>query len=150
MASLESLYQNMNIFIADQLVMSMKIHNVHWNLKGHTFFTLHPLMDQYYNEHLERIDEVAERLMSIGGQPIGSLQGALDITNIKEREDKKVGAEELVDALIVDFTQMREEANQLIEIADTLHDYGTADYFTQVIQVYDKELWMLNSYLATP
>jgi starvation-inducible DNA-binding protein len=147
MASLEALYQGMNIFIADQLVMSMKIHNVHWNLKGNKFFTLHPLMDQYYDEHLARIDAVAERLIAIGGQPIGSLKGALDITNIEERADEKVDAETMVDLLIVDFTKMREQANRLIEIADSVQDYGTADYFTAEIQVYDKELWMLNSYL---
>jgi len=147
MASLESLYQGMNIFIADQFVMAMKIHNIHWNLKGDKFFTLHPLMDQYYNEHLGRIDEVAERLIAIGGQPIGSLQAALDVTNIEERADKKVSAEEMIDILIVDFTKMREQANRLIEIADEVKDYGTADYFTREIQVYDKELWMLNSYL---
>jgi len=147
MASLESLYQGMNIFLADQFVMAMKIHNVHWNLKGNNFFTLHPLMDGYYDEHLGRIDAVAERLIAIGGQPIGSAKAALDITSIKEREDTEVDAETLVNELIVDFTKMREQANRLIEIADSVQDYGTADYFTAEIQVYDKELWMLNSYL---
>jgi len=147
MASLESLYQEMNIFIADQMVMSMKIHNVHWNLKGNSFFTLHPLMDQYYEEHIERIDAVAERLIAIGGQPVGSLKGSLDVTSIQELDDKKIGAEAMVNALIVDFTKMREQANRIIEMAEELKDYGTADYFTAEIQVYDKELWMLNSYL---
>lgn len=147
MGSLNSLYEGMNVFIADQLVLSMKIHNVHWNIKGDNFFTLHPLMDQYYEEHLERIDEVAERLLAIGGQPIGSLKDSLALATIKERDDKKLDGTTLVNTLIVDFSQARQHANRLIEIADEVKDYGTADYFTAVIQVYDKELWMLNAYL---
>jgi DNA-binding ferritin-like protein (oxidative damage protectant) len=147
MSSLNSLYEGMNTFLADQLVLSMKIHNVHWNIKGGKFFTLHPMMDQYYDEHMERIDEVAERLLAIGGQPIGSLRGALEITTLKEREDKKVFGKELVETLTVDFAQVRNHAKRLVEIAEEVDDCGTADYFTAVIQAYDKELWMLNSYL---
>lgn len=147
MSTLNTLYEGMNEFLADQLVLSMKIHNVHWNIKGKGFFTLHPLMDQYYDEHLERIDEVAERLLAIGGQPIGSLKDALEASTIKERDDKKLGGKELVETLVVDFAQVRAHANRLIEVADGVDDYGTADYFTAVAQVYDKELWMLNAYL---
>ena len=147
MSTLNTLYEGMNRFLADQLVLSMKLHNLHWNIKGAGFFTLHPLMDTYYDEHQERIDEVAERLLAIGGQPIGSFTDALKLTAIKEREDEKLQGKELVEILAVDFATIRRYTERLIVIAEEVDDYGTADYFTGVLAAYDKELWMLNSYL---
>lgn len=144
---MNNLYEEMNNFLADQLVLGMKIHNVHWYIKGHNFFTIHVKMDEFYGATQTRIDEVAERLLSIGGAPIGSLKEALERTSIKELADKAINDEALVEVLYTDFAQARAHAIRLIELADKAKDYGTADYFTGVLKEYEKDLWMLGAFL---
>lgn len=146
-SSLNNLYNEMNVFLANQLVLSMKIHNMHWYLKGKNFFTLHPKMDEFYAHANDVIDEVAERLLAIGGNPIASLQEALDKTTIKERTDKKLHGEELVGILRTDLAEIRQATFALIKLAEAENDYSTADYFTGLLTKYDKDLWMLASYL---
>lgn len=148
MSNLNTLYNEMNIFLANDVVASMKVHNLHWNITGNKFFTLHPKLDQYYDEILKRIDEVAERLLTIGGPaPVGTLHEVLEIATLPEfSEAKKFHGDEVITVLIDDFSQIRNGARRLIEIATELNDYGTADYFTGVIQALEKELWMLNAY----
>ena len=144
---MNNLYEEMNNFLADQLVLGMKIHNVHWYIKGYNFFTIHVKMDEFYGATQTRIDEVAERLLSIGGAPIGSLKEALERTSIKELADKAINDEALVEVLYTDFAQARTHAIRLIELADKAKDYGTADYFTGVLREYEKDLWMLGAFL---
>lgn len=147
MSSVASLYNEMNIFLSDQIVLGMKIHNIHWYLKGSSFYTLHPKMDELYAEAEERVDEVAERLLAIGGAPLGSLKSVLAMTTITELEDKDIVGNKALEILIVDFVQVQKHVRNLISLANDLDDYGTGDYFTRVLQDYDKAIWMMKSYI---
>ncbi|MEG0327175.1 MAG: DNA starvation/stationary phase protection protein [Erysipelothrix sp.] len=144
---MNSLYEEMNTFLADQLVLSMKIHNIHWFMKGQGFFPIHEKMDDYYDEAQERIDAVAERLLTIGAKPIGNLKEVTERSSIEELGNDYITAVDGFKKLIVDFEHMNQLALHIVKLAEELSDPGTADYFTGVSQDLGKDLWMMNAYI---
>lgn len=143
---MNNLYEAMKTFLADQTVAAMKIHNVHWFMVGEGFFPMHGLMDEYYDQAQERIDEVAERLLMIGDKPLGSLAKILERTNIKELGTDKVSAVEGMKHLLVDFELLASASRELIKLSEEADDAGTADLFTAILRDLDKTVWMLKAY----
>lgn len=144
---MNNMYEAINTFLADQIVVSMKIHNIHWFMVGEGFFPMHQQMDVFYDEAQERIDEVAERLLIIGAKPIGNLKSVLERTGIKELDHDYLTAVEGVKHLIVDFEILNNQALHIIKIAEDVEDPGTADHFTSISQALGKALWMLKAYI---
>ena len=70
----QELLAKMNAYLANQEIMYIKLHNMHWNLKGHGFFTLHSKLEEYYDQTAEIIDEVAERILAKDALPIANLR----------------------------------------------------------------------------
>jgi starvation-inducible DNA-binding protein len=104
-------------------------------------------MDEYYAQNEVRIDGIAERLLMIGGSPIGSLKEALARTSVIELSDCAVNEKELAELLYIDFTTQRKHTIHLIKVSEANGEYGTADFFTNILQGYEKDLWMLSSFL---
>ncbi|QIK69660.1 DNA starvation/stationary phase protection protein [Erysipelothrix sp. HDW6C] len=144
---MNNLYEALNTFLADQVVVGMKIHNIHWFMKGQGFFPMHKQMDEFYEEAEERIDTVAERLLVIGDKPLGSLKAILDRTTIEELGEHEITAFDGVSKLIVDFESLNNLALHIIKLAEEDNDPGTADHFTSISQDLGKSLWMMKSYI---
>ncbi|CAM4245717.1 Dps family protein [Erysipelothrix aquatica] len=144
---MNNLYEAVSTFLADQIVVGMKIHNIHWFMVGEGFFPMHKQMDEFYDEAEERIDTVAERLLVIGSRPLGSYKAILDRTSIKELGDHDITAIEGIKHLIVDFETLNNQALRVIKLAEENDDPGTADHFTAISQDLGKSLWMMKSYI---
>ena len=71
---MESNVENLNELLSDLEVMSVKLQNYHWNVQGKGFFQTHEKLEEYYNEIREQIDEIAEHILILGYQPLGTLQ----------------------------------------------------------------------------
>ena len=82
--------EDLNLFLANLNVFYRKLQNYHWNIKGNDFFNVHTKLEELYDDVNEQIDEVAEHILIIDGQPIGTMNGYLEITQIKEAKDEKV------------------------------------------------------------
>lgn len=147
MTSINNLYEEMNTYLADEIVLGMKIHNFHWFLKGDGFFPIHAELDHFYEASQERVDEVAERILTIDAKPIPSLQAALDASSIEELGADWISAKEGFEKLIVDFEHMNRSAIRLVKLAEEVEDPATADYFTSVSAELGKNLWMFKSYI---
>lgn len=74
----------LNHQVANLNVFTVKIHQIHWYMRGHNFFTLHEKMDDLYSEFGEQMDEVAERLLAIGGSPFSTLKEFLENASVEE------------------------------------------------------------------
>ncbi len=144
---MNNLYEAINQFLADQTVAAMKIHNVHWFMVGEGFFPMHGLMDDYYDDAQERIDEVAERLLMIGAKPIGNLAEMLEVSSIKELDDEYKTAKAGMEHLLVDFDILANQARYTIKLAEEESDFGTADLFTSMLRDIEKTIWTLKAYI---
>lgn len=137
-----------NKFLADQIVAYVKLHNLHWYIKGSSFFTLHAEFEKLYDATAEVIDEVAERLLALDKAPVASLKGSLALSTISELEDKAVSTSEAVNGLLADLKQFAADSKAIISEAAQAGDDVSADIFTGYLNNYEKTIWMLNSYLS--
>lgn len=134
---------NMNQLLADLNVLYRKLQNYHWNIKGKTFFTLHAKLEEYYDFVNEEIDEVAEKILMIGGQPLGRMKDYLEISGIREADNVKVSAREVVENVEKDFKCIKAAAVKLKEQADEAKVYEVSSMADDLIKEYSKAIWML-------
>jgi len=140
---MENILQNLNTFLCDINVFYRKLQNYHWNVKGKDFLTIHSKLEEYYNQVNEKIDEIAEHILSIGGQPFGTLKDYLENTKITEAENKKVDSTIVLSEIIKDYSMLLEEAKNIKKLADKNSEYKTSALMDNIIEEYTKNLWML-------
>ena len=135
----------LNKLVANLTVLYTKLHSFHWYVTGRSFYTLHEVFENYYNYTTESLDEVAERLLAIGGRPVSTLKGALEIATIQEATEK---AKEMVAAVFHDFELLISDLTNLMSIAEEEGDQGTSDLALGLKTQLEKNVWMLRAYLA--
>ena len=139
--------EKLNLYLANLNVLYRKVQNYHWNIVGAGFFSVHEKLEEYYDAINEQIDDVAERILSIGGRPLGTLKDYLAVTTIKEAENKEISIPEEVADVKKEFEAMLKLVKEVKEAADEENDYGTSALVDEYISTYEKNLWMLNAYL---
>lgn len=137
----------LNQQVANWTVMYTKLHNYHWYVKGPAFFTLHAKFEELYDYSHEVLDEVAERLLTIGGNPVATLAEVLKVATIKEETAVKTD-QEMIQQLFADFVTLIEELQQLMDVAEEEGDQATADLALGIKTHLEKENWLLSSYLG--
>lgn len=143
----EKLLEIVNKQVANWTVLYTKLHNFHWYVKGSQFFVLHEKFEEFYNEASEIIDELAERLLALGGQPIATLKESLEVASVKEAEGTET-AEEMVQATVNDFSILIKELKEGMDLAAEVGDDTTGDMLLSIHQKLEKHVWMLNSFLG--
>jgi starvation-inducible DNA-binding protein len=141
-----TLEQVMNQQLANWNVLYTKLHRFHWYVKGPHFFTLHAKFEELYEEAAGTIDELAERLLITGGNPISTLKEYIEYATVEETTDV-LTAEEMVQAIVNDYSQIISELKSGKEAAEQVNDEVTSDMFTELIEKLSKHNWMLTSFL---
>ena len=143
-----NLEQNLNELLADLNVFYRKLQNYHWNIEGKDFFQTHQKLEELYDEVNESIDEIAEHILTLGGQPLGKLKDYLEISTIEEAENKKVKSDEIYNNIIKDFETLLKKSTEIKETAEEKKDYATSTLIDEYISNYGKHLWKIKSWLA--
>lgn len=144
----KNLFEKLNEYLANQQVMYMKLHNLHWYVKGRSFFTLHAKLEELYDQTAQIMDDVAERLLALGGSPVASLKKALALSSVKELEDVPISSDETIKSLISDVEYWIKDTKEIVKLAEDDDDGATADQFNGYLSEYQKLLWMLKSYIS--
>lgn len=142
----QALEKQMNLLIANWTTMYMKLHNFHWYVKGHNFFTLHIKFEELYDEAAGYIDDIAERLLSISGKPVATLRESLELATIKEAAGNET-PDQMVAAIVADFEVLDKELREGMSIAEEAGDEATSDLLLGVVSTLEKHRWMLNAFL---
>ena len=140
---MENIIKELNQFLADLNVFYRKLQNYHWNIEGRDFFIVHSKLEEYYDEVNEKIDEIAEHILSLEGQPLGTLKDYLNMTKIKEAENKKVDSTFILNEIIKDYAMLLQDAKNIKELAETNSENKTSALMDDIIEEYTKKLWML-------
>ncbi|MED1461364.1 Dps family protein [Bacillus safensis] len=143
----EHLLNVVNKQVADWTVLYVKLHNYHWYVKGKDFFTLHEKFEELYTETATYIDDLAERMLALNGQPVATMKECLEISSIQEAEGNE-SAEQMVKNLYDDFSNIAEELKQGMELAAEVGDETTGDMLLAIHQSIEKHNWMLKAYLG--
>ena len=137
----------LNQYLADLNVYYRKVQNYHWNVIGQGFFTVHAKLEEIYDGVNEKIDVVAERILAIGGRPLGSSKKYLEVTKITEANDEDIRVKDALENLIVDTEYLLKSVRELKEITDEEKDYGTSAELDSHILEYEKLLWTMKAYI---
>lgn len=140
---MEKTIKSLNEFLSDLNVFYRKLQNYHWNIEGKSFFVLHSKLEEYYNQINEQIDEIAEHILIMEGQPLGTMKEYLENSTIKEAENKKVKEDEVYTNIKNDMTTLLSKAVEIKKQADEQENFATSSLIDEYILKYGKTLWML-------
>ena len=136
--------EDLNLFLSNLNVFYRKLQNYHWNIKGDDFFNVHTKLEELYDE---QIDEVAEHILIIDGEPLGTMNDYLEITQIKEAQNEKISSKKIFEAILKDYCILSENATKIKEDADNEKRYATSALMDEYLLDYGKKVWMIRQYL---
>lgn len=137
----------LNNLLANYSVHYQKLRNYHWNVKGSDFFDLHEQFERQYNEALQNIDDIAERIRIFGKTPFSTLKEYLEISEIKETA-LQLSSELMVRELLSDYRILLQYMLQVVEVAVQHSDSGTEEMVKVFINNIEKHHWMLSSFMS--
>ncbi len=135
----------LNVLLADYHVYYQKLRSKHWNIIGKNFFDLHEKFEEMYNDAKVKIDEIAERILTLRFHPMSKLEDYLKTSAILEEAPLKEDQDMVVDTLN-DHKLLLAQMSKVIEKADAIKDEGTIDLMGAYIRELEKTSWMLNAW----
>jgi starvation-inducible DNA-binding protein len=146
-ADAKKLAEKLNELLANYSLFYQNTRGFHWNIKGDKFFELHAKFEELYNDLLMKIDEVAERILTLGFAPEHNYSQYQKISSIKESKevaDGKHAVEEILAAFRIIITLQR----KLLEISAKAEDEGTNALMSDYIRAQEKLVWMYSAYMG--
>lgn len=141
------LVDHLNLLLANYQVHYQKVRGCHWNVKGHSFFDLHMKFEELYNNAQTSIDELAERVLTLGKSPYSTFDEYIALSEIKEIKTEGLAADKMVEAILDDFKKLIEMEREVIENATVnAGDEGTADMVIGFLRFKEKTSWMLRAW----
>jgi starvation-inducible DNA-binding protein len=137
----------LNERLADTADLYSQVKQAHWNVKGPAFFQLHQLFDQLAAELFPFVDLVAERATALGGVAMGTVRMAAAGSALPEYPMDATEGQRHLKALIDRYAVFAANIRKAIDVADERHDRSTADLFTEISRVADKQLWFLEAHV---
>ncbi|MCB9047054.1 MAG: DNA starvation/stationary phase protection protein [Chitinophagales bacterium] len=143
----KKLADGLNNLLANYQVFYMNIRGFHWNIKGQKFFELHIKFEELYNDVILKIDEIAERIVTIGETPYHSYTSFLKNSVIKEHTNVSDGIK-CVEHIVNDFQVLLGMQRELLDMSADANDEGTNSMMSDYIRAQEKLVWMYNSFLG--
>ncbi len=138
--------EKLNAYLSSLQIAYINVRGYHWNIKGKQFFVLHEKFEEIYNNLNEMADEVAERILILGGKPLHSFSDYLKISEINEQTDIS-SAEDTLKFLLQDLKILLAIEREILSFASNNEDEGTVGMLSEYIGEQEKMIWMLNAVL---
>jgi len=136
----------LNQLLADYQIYYQNLRTLHWYAKGRTFFSLHAKFEEYYNEASEVVDELAERILMLGGNPSHSFAEYVSVGKLQETEVISDGTI-AVELVLVNNEYLLQAVKDTFKLAGEAEDEGTVALLSGLIGSTEKRVWMLKAFL---
>ena len=143
----EALNKKLNILLADYQIFYTNLRGFHWNIKGEKFFELHLKFEELYNDVIIKIDDIAERILTLGGTPASAYSQYLKLAEIKEVVYEPDG-KKAVESILQSFQILLVNQRELLDMSGDAGDEGTNALMSDYIREQEKLVWMLSAFLA--
>jgi starvation-inducible DNA-binding protein len=143
----EKLIAILNQRLADAADLKSQAKQAHWNVKGMNFIALHELFDQVSTELDAHVDDIAERITTLGGTAMGTVRLAAENSSLSEYPHEITDGADHVDALSSALADFGKKVRADIDATDALDDKDTADLFTGISRSIDKLLWFVEAHI---
>lgn len=141
-AAAEKIARELALLLADFQVFYTNLRGFHWNIKGHAFFTLHAKFEELYNDAAEKVDEIAERILMLGGEPENRFSAYLKIARVKEVSGVSC-ADRALENVLETLSHLIAEERKLLALASENGDESTVAQISGYLQEQEKTVWML-------
>ncbi len=145
---MSNVVKQLNQIQADVYVMFLKLHNLHWNVKGMDFYPIHEYTESAYNSMAGIFDEVAERVLQLGGTPLTLNSQLVKQANIKESEKTSFSSKEVLSEIEEDYKYFLKSFKTLAKEADEENDSASVGIADENIAKLEKDLWILKASLG--
>ncbi len=144
----QQVVNDLNQLLADAADLTMQAKQAHWAVKGPNFIALHKLFDHVYEHAGEWVDELAERLVQLGGQPQGTVHAAARATRLDPYPLDLVAEKGHVERLAHALAKFGSYVRAAIDEFDKYGDADSADLATGISRAVDKDLWFVEAHLG--
>ena len=138
----------MNAYLSDLVVFYLKLHDLHWNVKGPQFVDVHKYTEAQYDDMAEKFDAIAELMIMHGEKPVSCIADYVKAATIKELNKGVYRDEEVLKILVDDMGQLKAEAEALrLKMAEE-EVFDVVAVLEEHVAGYNKELWFLGAMMA--
>ena len=137
----------MNELLANYQVFYMNVRGFHWNIRGDKFFELHAKFEELYTDALVKIDEIGERILTLGYTPLHSYSDYLKASEVRENTGVSDGVA-AVNHILEGFKILLLKERELLKLSAEADDEGTNALMSDYIREQEKSVWMYSSFIA--
>lgn len=137
----------LNDLLANYQMYYQNLRGFHWNIKGEKFFELHEKFEELYNDALIKIDEIAERILTLGYTPQHTFSAYLEASEINEAKDISKGVA-AVSVTLDNMSVLVKRERSILNLASEAGDEGTVTLMSDYITQQEKVIWMLSAFLS--
>ena len=142
----EVVVESLNVLLASFQTYYQNIRGIHWNIKGKRFFELHTKFEELYDDANMKVDEIAERVLTLGGIPLHTFDDYTE--NSRVTVGKNVSNDtDSVNLIVNSLTSLLKIERELLELSDDANDEGTNSLMSDFITEQEKTIWMMQSWL---
>ena len=137
--------KELNQLLADYHLYYQKLRNFHWNITGKNFFILHEKFEEMYTDARIKIDEIAERILTLQYHPMSRYSSYLKASSLSEDSPLQTD-ENMIASIIYDHKILLKQMSKVIKEAENSEDEGTIDLIGGYISSLEKTSWTLNAF----
>lgn len=138
--------EKLNVLLADYQVYYQNLRGFHWNIQGNRFFSLHEKFEELYLSTAEVIDEIAERILTLGHVPLHTFNDYVATAHLKAQKDIS-DAETAANAVVQNLNHLIGHQRTIIKLAAESGDEGTIALLSEFTTVQEKNVWMFTALL---
>ncbi|PQJ74141.1 Dps family protein [Polaribacter gangjinensis] len=143
----KNLSEKLNSLLANFQIYYQNLRGLHWNIKGKNFFELHLKFEEFYTDAQVKIDEIAERILTLQGKPLHTFQDYLNASTVPVGKDISNDVE-TVELVVSSLSKLLVLEREILHLSDESNDEGTNSMMSDFIAEQEKTIWMLNSWLG--
>lgn len=142
-----NLVEELNVLLANFQTYYQNLRGLHWNIKGKNFFELHVKFEELYTDSQEKIDMIAERILTLQGTPLHTFQDYTKISKVPVGKDIS-NDEKAVSLVVESLSELLKIERDILELSDEADDEGTNSMMSDFIAEQEKTIWMMNAWLG--
>lgn len=137
----------LNSLLGGEFALYVKTRQFHWNVEGMNFFNLHKMFEAQYEQLDEVVDEIAERVRSLGEYSLGSMAEFIKHSVVEENKKASLPDTEMIKQLVHDHESIIRSIRENLKLVEKYDDKGTEDFLIGLMEAHEKTAWMLRSHL---
>lgn len=143
----QDITKRLNGLLSSYQIFYMNVRGFHWNVKGEQFFQLHVKFEELYTELVDQIDQIAERILTLGDAPLHTYEDFMQYSEVNSSKNVTDG-KQCVATILEGFEVLLNRQREILAIAGEAGDEGTASQMSDYISIQEKHVWMYNAFLG--